>query len=101
MSQENMATKTVLQQGSQRQEQTKCLYWRQSDIAQRAVVKLTDALHIVNNKPSDFNQIFVNLLSDYAILKLSVCLLNVNWTPFWIFDQYWRSKFVLLVEYFF
>ena len=62
MSQENMTTNTVSQQGSQRQEQIKCLYWRQSDIAQHAVVK-TDALHILNTKHADFNQIFVNLLS--------------------------------------
>ena len=39
MPQQNLATYTVSQQGSQRQEQTKSLFWRQLAIAQRAAEK--------------------------------------------------------------
>ena len=71
-----------------------------SDIAQHAAVKMFDALHSLQIKHSDFNQIFINLLSGEWIDKLSVCFLNVNYTPLGIFDQYGHSKFVLLVECF-
>ena len=64
MPQQHVATNTVSQQGSQRQEQTGRLYWH---IAQRAAVKMFDALYTLNTKHSDFNQIFVNLLSGEPI----------------------------------
>ena len=46
----------------------------------------------------------MNLMSGEPIIShnfevvSTVCLLNLNLTPFSRFDQYWRSKFVLLVE---
>ena len=58
---------TVSQLGSQRQEQTKHLYWRQSDIAQCAAVKMFDTLHRLNTKHSDFNQVFVHSLIEEPI----------------------------------
>ena len=56
MPQQNMATNTVSQQGSQRQEQTERLYLSQSDLAQLAAVKLFDALHRINTKHYDFSE---------------------------------------------
>ena len=44
--QQNVATNTVWQQASQRQEQTERLYWRQSDLAHRAAVKKYLMLYI-------------------------------------------------------
>ena len=44
MPQQNLASNTASQQRSQRQEQTERLYRSQSDIEQRAVVKVFDAL---------------------------------------------------------
>ena len=58
MPQQIMATNTVLQQGSQRQEQM-------TSVRQSATCfgKIFDALHSLNTKHSDFNQISVNLVS--------------------------------------
>ena len=67
MPQQNMATNTVSQQGSQRQKQTESLCWRQSNMSQRAAVKVFDNLHSLNTKHSDFNQIFVNLFGGEPI----------------------------------
>ena len=53
---------------------------------------MVDALHSVNTKHSDFNQIFVNLLGGEPIkshnFKVFSMFLDVNLTPFYLFDQY-------------
>ena len=46
---------TVTQQGCQRQNQSEQLYWRQLDMAQRAAVKMINALNSFNIKLSGFN----------------------------------------------
>ena len=64
--QQNMATNTVSQQGSQRQEQSERLYWRQSDIAQRAAVKC---------------------LMLYIVLTLSILTLIKSLWIYWVVSQ--------------